>query len=190
MRIVGGSLRGSKLADIGTGDAAAHLRPTTDRVREAVFNLIAHGGYASPPLPMGVHVLDLFAGSGALGFEALSRGAVSVAFVDDGKVAARLIRENTRALNRGDQTRHLKVNASSLGANSGPAAGLVFLDPPYGKSLGRAALVAALAGGWIAPGALVIWEDSVENPAPPGFTISDMRRYGSTAITILTASAP
>ena len=85
MRIVGGTLRGLKLAELGAGDAAAHLRPTTDRVREAIFNLLINGSHGNP-LP-GARVLDLFAGTGALGLEALSRGAARVSFVDDGMTA-------------------------------------------------------------------------------------------------------
>ena len=91
MRIVGGTLRGLKLAELGAGDAAAHLRPTTDRVREAIFNLLINGSHGNP-LP-GARVLDLFAGTGALGLEALSRGAARVSFVDDGMTAVAAIHD-------------------------------------------------------------------------------------------------
>ena len=92
MRIIGGARRGLKLADIGAGDSGAHLRPTSDRVREAIFNLLMNGGYGDPVA--GARVLDLFAGTGALGLEALSRGAARVTFVDDGVVARALLRDN------------------------------------------------------------------------------------------------
>ncbi|MBB5516997.1 16S rRNA (guanine966-N2)-methyltransferase [Rubricella aquisinus] len=190
MRIVGGSLRGAALANLGAGDDAAHLRPTTDRVREAVFNLIAHGGYATPAPPVGARVLDLFAGSGALGFEALSRGAVHLTSVENGKTGARLIQQNMRALNVADRVTLLRQDATALGPCTAEPASLVFLDPPYGKGLGARALAAARQGGWLTDSALVVWEDSVESPPPPGFMLEDVRRYGSTIIQLLTASAP
>lgn len=185
MRIVGGSLRGLKLADIGAGDPAAHLRPTTDRVREAIFNLLVNGSHGNP-LP-GARVLDLFAGTGALGLEALSRGAARVAFVDDGVKARALLRENidrARAMGATDVWRR---DATRLGANRGAPYGLIFLDPPYGARLGEAAIASALQGGWIAPGAMIVWEESQPPlvPAPLGFL--DQRRYGDSLITLLRA---
>ncbi|MGB7263222.1 MAG: RsmD family RNA methyltransferase, partial [Albidovulum sp.] len=92
MRIIGGTRRGLKLTDVGAGDAAAHLRPTSDRVREAIFNLLMNGPYGNPV--EGARVLDLFAGTGALGLEALSRGAARVTFVDDGLASRALLRQN------------------------------------------------------------------------------------------------
>lgn len=186
MRIVGGRLRGLKLAEIGAGDPAAHLRPTTDRVREAIFNLIlnSHG------LPMeGVRVLDLFAGTGALGLEALSRGAARVAFVDDGAVARALLRENIDKARAMGVTDIWRRDATRLGPNRGPGYGLVFLDPPYGQGLGERALASACEGGWLAPGALVVWEEGAP-PAPcAGLTQIDQRRYGDTVVTLLQAPA-
>ena len=183
MRIIGGRWRGLHLADVGRGDPAAHLRPTSDRVREAIFNLLINGGYGDPVT--GARVLDLFAGTGALGLEALSRGAVALTLVDDGVVARGLIARNL-ALCRAEAV-HLRLDAGRLGVNKGPEFDLVFLDPPYGKGLGEAALAAAQAGGWLAAEALVVWEESAVVVPPPGFDPLDQRRYGDTNVTILRA---
>ena len=165
----------------------AHLRPTSDRVREAIFNLLRAAGSAiRSPAPQ---VLDLFAGTGALGLEALSRGATFATFVDDGRVAGRLIRDNLARAGRTADAALLARPASRIGANPGAPAGLIFLDPPYGQDLGAPALAAASAGGWIAPGATVIvWEERAEQPPPPGFTRLDARRYGETWVTLLAAA--
>jgi len=188
MRIIGGNLRGLKLADVGAGDAAAHLRPTTDRVRESIFNLLVNGTHGNP-IP-GARVLDLFAGTGALGLEALSRGAARVAFVDDGVAARALLRQNidkTRAMGVTDVWRR---DATRLGENRDPAYDLVFLDPPYGKGLGEQALSSALAGGWIAPGAMIVWEEAAPPPAVEGLERIDQRKYGDTTVTLLRPSQP
>ncbi len=184
MRVIGGNLRGLTLAAVGQGDSAAHLRPTSDRVRESIFNLLQNGGYGNPV--QGARVLDLFAGTGALGFEALSRGAESVTFVDDGKAARDLIRQNTEKCRAADTTNHSRQNATRLAANPGQPFDLVFLDPPYGANLGEQALSAAIRGGWLANGAIIVWEESREQQAPPGLVKLDSRRYGDTWINILT----
>ncbi|NCO86687.1 MAG: 16S rRNA (guanine(966)-N(2))-methyltransferase RsmD [Rhodobacterales bacterium] len=186
MRIIAGAQRGLQLAEVGQGDAAAHLRPTSDRVREAIFNVLTGGRFGDPV--GGAQVLDLFAGTGALGLEALSRGAVQATFVDDGRVAQGLIRANIARARRQGEAVLLTVNATRLPANTGPAAGLLFLDPPYGKGLGLPALLSAQAGGWVAPGAVVVWEEAAPMPAPPGFTAADSRRYGDTHVTLLRAA--
>ncbi len=183
MRIIGGRWRGLHLADVGRGDPAAHLRPTSDRVREAIFNLLIHGGYGDPVT--GARVLDLFAGTGALGLEALSRGAAALTLVDDGVAARGLIARNL-ALCRAEAV-HLRADATRLGVNTGAGFGLIFLDPPYGRALGAAALLAAQAGGWLVPEALVVWEESAAVVPPPGFDLLDQRRYGETCVTILRA---
>jgi len=183
MRIVGGLYRGTALAALGKGDAAAHLRPTSDRVRESLFNLLAHGDY---PLK-GARVLDLFAGTGALGLEAISRGAERALFVDDGAKSRALIRENIDRLAVIGQSRLYRRDATRLGENKGPAHDLVFLDPPYHKGLGEKALASAQAGGWLAPAAVVVWEEAAEIALPDGFTLGDQRRYGDTVIRILRA---
>jgi 16S rRNA (guanine966-N2)-methyltransferase len=182
MRIVGGTLRGLKLADVGTGDAAAHLRPTTDRVREAIFNLLVNGSHGNP-VP-GARVLDLFAGTGALGLEALSRGAAWTSFVEDGARAQALIRSNIAKARAADATALLRHDATRLGANREAAYGLVFLDPPYAQGLGERAVASALAGGWVAPGAVVVWEESRPPLIPSPLIPVDQRRYGDTVVTL------
>ena len=184
MRIVGGRWRGMSLADLRPGDPATALRPTTDRVRESVFNLLAHGPYGDPAQPEGRRVLDLFAGTGALGLEALSRGAAAATFVDQGPKALALLRRNLDRLGATDLARVVSRDATRLGRNPGPAFDLVFLDPPYGVGLGERALASAIAGGWVAPGALVVWEEGVNQNPPPGLTLLDSRRYGETMIAI------
>ncbi|QDL93668.1 16S rRNA (guanine(966)-N(2))-methyltransferase RsmD [Paroceanicella profunda] len=185
MRIVGGRFRGKTLAELGEGDAAAHLRPTQDRVREALFNILAHGGFAEPALPQGARVLDLFAGTGALGFEALSRGAERVTFVDDGARARALVRENIDRLGVIGQCKLFRRDATRLGPNRGAPFTLVFLDPPYGMGLGETALEAAKEGGWLAPGAIIVWEEGGDVTLPGWVTERDARRYGDTHIRIL-----
>lgn len=183
MRIIGGQFRGLKLAEVGRGDAAAHLRPTSDRVRESMFNLLQNGGYGDPL--NGARVLDLFAGTGALGLEALSRGADHATFVDSGRVALGLVRRNIDLCHAVDKTSIISRDVLRIGSCSDAACNLVFLDPPYDKGLGEKALVAALAGGWIAPGGLVVWEEAREVTAPKGVTKLDCRRYGDTFVTLL-----
>lgn len=187
MRIVGGTHRGLHLAEVGAGDPAAHLRPTSDRVRESLFNMLCQGKWGD--LVRGQRVLDLFAGTGALGLEALSRGAVQVTLVDDGAAARALARANIEKMRAMGATRLYRRDATDLGVNRGPGFGLVFMDPPYGKGLGDRALASAIAGGWLAPGAVVAWEESAQQPAPPGFELLDQRRYGETWITLIRAIA-
>lgn len=185
MRIIGGTRRGTILADVGAGDPVAHLRPTSDRVRESIFNLLINGGHGNPVA--GARVLDLFAGTGALGLEALSRGAASVTFVDDGAKALSLLRANVAKLRVEAETRILRQDARRLPPNPDAACSLVFLDPPYGKALGEAALAAAAKGGWLAPGAMIVWEESTAPVPPEGFTQIDQRKYGDTLVTLLRA---
>ncbi len=187
MRIVGGRNRGATLAGLGGGDPAARLRPTSDRVRESVFNLLAHGGYGDPPPPEGLRTLDLFAGTGALGLEALSRGAAFAAFLENGTKALTILRQNVARLDVGGDIRVLARDATRLGANPLSPFDLVFLDPPYGRGLGERALRSAQAGDWIAPGALVVWEEAEAVPPVPGLTLCDARRYGEAMISILRA---
>ena len=135
MRIIGGSLRGLKLTPVGDGDAAAHLRPTSDRVREAIFNLLINGGYGDP-----VHdaqVLDLFAGTGALGLEALSRGAAHAVFVDNGN-AARALQHHNFALTRTlDRVEALRRDATKLGLNKGASEASCFWTRPMARVWAR-----------------------------------------------------
>ncbi|WP_375687341.1 16S rRNA (guanine(966)-N(2))-methyltransferase RsmD [Pseudooceanicola sp. LIPI14-2-Ac024] len=185
MRIIAGEWRGRPLAALGKGDAGAHLRPTTDRVRESLFSALAGGRYGDPLTE--ARVLDLFAGTGALGLEALSRGAEFATFVDDGRVATQLIKQNVAALGAAPRARLMHRDARRLPVNDDPPATLVFLDPPYGRNLGAPVLANALQGGWIAPEALVVWEEREAQAAPPGFTLIDSRAYGDTHVTFLQA---
>ncbi len=183
MRIIGGTYRGTLLASVGKGDAEAHLRPTSDRVRESIFNLLLNGGYGDPV--EGARVLDLFAGTGALGLEALSRGAARVLFVDDGKTALGLIRQNVARCYAVEKSEIIRRNATRLGPVSGAPCDLIFLDPPYGKGMGERALASAKTGGWLAEGALVVWEEASDQAAPDGFEMLDARRYGGTWVHVL-----
>lgn len=186
MRIVGGRLRGRTLA----APQSQAIRPTADRLRESLFNILAHG-YGDPVT--GARVLDLFAGTGALALEAISRGAAFALFVDDGAEARALIRQNVEALGLGGVTRIFRRDATRLGA-AHPLApfGLVFCDPPYGRGLAEQALAAARAGGWLAPDALVIVEEAADAgfAAPEGFAELERRRYDDTEIILLRAAQP
>ena len=170
MRIIGGRSRGLHLAPVGSGDAEAHLRPTSDRVREAIFNLLINGGYGNPV--QGARVLDLFAGTGALGLEALSRGAAQVAFVDDGTAARALLRRNIELMRAMGCTDIWRRDATQMGLNRGPGYDLAFLDPPYAKGLGERAIASCVAGGWFAPDALIVWEEGTAPVPPPWVSAS------------------
>lgn len=181
MRIVGGTYRGRILvAPEGLG-----VRPTTDRVREALFNILEHG---NTPLE-GARVLDLFSGSGALGLEALSRGARSALFVETDADARGAIRQNVESLGATGATRIFRRDATQLGAMPGDKGGpfdLVFLDPPYGKGLGVTALASAQDGGWLTGDARIVFECGAdETPDVSGFQLDDMRRYGDTKVLFL-----
>ncbi len=178
MRIVGGKHRGRSLL----GPKSDAIRPTSDRLRESLFNVLAHGyGDAC----QGARVLDLFAGTGALGIEALSRGASYAAFVDQSAEARGLIRGNVDALGLSGVTGLLKRDATKLGplAPFEPFT-LIFCDPPYRKGLGELALTSARAGGWLAPGALVVLEEAADITValPPGLTLEERREAGDTQL--------
>lgn len=183
MRIIGGRMRGLGLTPVGKGDAAAHLRPTSDRVREAMFNLLLGGRFGDPVT--GARVLDLFAGTGALGLEALSRGADHVTFVENGRVGGRLVAANVKKAKASEESRVLRRDTTRLGKCDVTPFSLVFMDPPYGKDLGDRALHSTLSGGWLAEGAVIVWEEGSEVEAPAGFRALDARRYGETAVSVL-----
>jgi len=183
MRIIAGDFRGRALAAVGKGDASAHLRPTSDRVRESLFNVLSSGSYGDPIT--GARVLDLFAGTGALGLESLSRGAKHVSFVDDGNKALTLLRQNVSLCRAEAITKIFRSDARRLVANRDDPYDLIFLDPPYGKSLGEQAITTVLKNGWIADDALIIWEENAAIEVPVQFEIFDQRKYGETRISIL-----
>jgi len=181
MRIISGKFRATKLAEVGAGDAAAHLRPTSDRVRESLFSMLTHLNVIN-----GARVLDLFAGTGALGCEALSRGAGQVVFVENGRTAQKLIGENVKKLRVENAIHLMRSDATALGTWNEAPFDLVFLDPPYGKGMGQQALTAALRGNWLSQGATVVWEENAPMDAPEGFTRTDRRKFGDTCVTLLT----
>ena len=151
-------------------------------MRESLFSMLEGGRFGDPI--DGARVLDLFAGTGALGLEALSRGAAQVTFVDDGRVAQKLLAENIASLGLRDVTRVIRASALRL-PPAEYAAQLIFLDPPYGKDLGPKALAAARAQGWIAPDALIVWEERGPQDPPEGFTLLEHKTYGDTVMTLL-----
>lgn len=190
MRIIGGTARGLHLSPVGEGDAKAHLRPTSDRVRESIFNLLVNGKLDGGPNPLpNARVLDLFAGTGALGLEALSRGADFACFIDDGPAAQTLLKRNIALMRAADRSSVMRYSATRLPAAPKAPFSLIFLDPPYGKALGEAALASASAAQWIAPSAVIVWEESTAPLPPVGFAVIDQRRYGDTHITLLRAPA-
>ncbi|MGO9546811.1 MAG: 16S rRNA (guanine(966)-N(2))-methyltransferase RsmD [Rhodomicrobium sp.] len=182
MRIVGGRFRGRPIAAPG----GLNTRPTSDRARESLFNILAHG--MDDFEIEGARVLDLFAGTGALGLEALSRGAAYCLFVEDSADARGAIRENIEALGLTGASKVWRRDATKLG----PAAPmqpfqLLFADPPYGKGLGELALAAAAGGSWLSDGAVCVLEERADAaPAiPAAFTLADKRVYGETALYFL-----
>jgi 16S rRNA (guanine966-N2)-methyltransferase len=184
MRIVGGRFRGRPLA--APSDDAT--RPTSDRVREAIFNILVHGipGFEIE----GARVLDLFAGTGALGLEALSRGASFCLFVEESAEARALIRRNVEALGLTGVTKIFRRDATDLGpAGNRGGHGLVFLDPPYGRGLADLALASAHAGGWLAPGAIAVIEErkGAAIALPAGFALLVRRTWGDTDATFARA---
>jgi 16S rRNA (guanine966-N2)-methyltransferase len=184
VRIVSGEFRGKALV-APKGDAT---RPTSDRARQAIFNILEHA-----PWSAGVRdrrVIDLFAGSGALGFEALSRGAAFCLFVETDEAARGAIRDNVEALGLFGRTRVHRRSAVDLGVRpgaDGPAFDLAFLDPPYAKGLGEQALARLAAGGWLADGAIVVFERGAAEPPfeAPGYAVLDDRAYGAAKVHFL-----
>lgn len=184
MRIVAGKFRGKHL----NSPSDDSIRPTADRVRESMFNILAS---RLGPVFDGVRVLDLFAGTGALGFEALSRGAAHVTFVDTGAEARGLIRDHIEAFGAGGITKLLRRDATDLGVpGTFGKFDLIFLDPPYGQGLGEQALTSIAANGWLAPDATVVFEESADAEIvfPEGFALDDRRVYGAAAVHFLTST--
>ncbi len=184
MRVVGGRLRGRTLA----GPKSPGIRPTADRLRESLFNILVHS-YDDPIT--GARVLDLFAGTGALGIEALSRGAAFALFVDESAEARALLRENAAALGLGGTSRIFRRDATNLGpAHPVEPFSLAFLDPPYGQGLAEQALASARAGSWLTPDALIVVEETkkAQFAAPEGFTELERRAYDDTEFVFLRLS--
>src|SRR6201993_3376931 len=181
MRVVGGDLKGRNIV----GPASRDIRPTADRLRESVFNILVHA-YDDPF--QDARVLDLFAGTGALGIEAISRGAVFTLFVDNGAEARALLRNNVEALALGGITKVYRRDATNLGpAHPMEPFSLVFLDPPYGKGLADKALTSLRDGGWLTPGALLVVEEAKAAgfKVPEGFSELERRAYDDTEFTFL-----
>jgi 16S rRNA (guanine966-N2)-methyltransferase len=188
MRIVGGQYRGRALvAPQGTG-----TRPTSDRAREALFNILAHAAWA-PDLNE-ARVIDLFAGSGALGFEAISRGGAFCLFVETDDDARGAIRENAEELGLFGRTRVHRRSATDLGVrpgSAGEAFNIAFLDPPYGQGLGEQTLQKLIEGNWLAPEALIVFERGSDEPdiETPGYARLDDRTWGAARVLFLKAPA-
>lgn len=184
MRIVAGKLKGRAIvAPDGMG-----TRPTSDRARQAIFNVLEHAAWSEPL--NGARVMDLFAGSGALGFEALSRGAAFALFVETEEDARGAIRDNADAYGLMGATRVHRRSAIDLGlrpGSDGEAFDLAFLDPPYGKGLGEQALLRLVEGNWLKPGAIVVFERGSDEPEieTPGYERLDARDYGAARVLFL-----
>ena len=181
MRVVGGRLRGRALAP----PKSQAIRPTADRLRESLFNILTHA-YGDPI--SGARVLDLFAGTGALGIEAASRGAAFTLFIDEGAEARALLRENVAALGLGGVSRIFRRDATKLGPVHPLAPfSLAFLDPPYGQGLAAKALASARAGEWFTAGAIIVVEEAAaaKFTAPDGFSEIERRRYDNTEFVFL-----
>lgn len=183
MRIVSGEFKGRAIA----APAGRDTRPTSDRARESLFNVLLHAPWS--PGIKDRRVLDLFAGSGALGLEAMSRGAAFALFVETDAAARGAIRDNIESLGLFGTTRIHRRDATDLGvkpAGLGDPFDLVFLDPPYRKGLGERALVRLPEGGWITPDALIMFECATdETPATPGYETLDVRDYGAAKVIFL-----
>jgi 16S rRNA (guanine966-N2)-methyltransferase len=185
VRITGGAFRGRALS----APPDTRVRPTSDKVRQAIFNILAHNDFGIGFSLAGARALDLFAGTGALGLEAVSRGARYCLFVDDSPESRALIRKNVEALQLTGATKIWRRDATALGTmppGSGGPFDLVFLDPPYRKNLISPALAALSEGGWLADGALLVAETAEEESlSASGYSIPDARRYGDTRVVFL-----
>jgi 16S rRNA (guanine966-N2)-methyltransferase len=189
MRIVSGRYRGKPIL---TPPGSA-TRPTSDRARQAVFNILEHAPW-SPGL-VGCRVLDLFSGSGALGLEALSRGAAYCLFVETDEAARGAIRDNIEAFSLFGETRVHRRDATDLGLRQGGVGApydLVFLDPPYRRGLGEEALASLIAGDWLTPDAICVFERSADelDPPLPGYDLLDGRIYGAAKVLFLRRANP
>jgi 16S rRNA (guanine966-N2)-methyltransferase len=185
MRIIAGSHRGRRLV----APAGEATRPTAERLRQALFDMLWHAPWGGRSRIEGAEVLDAFAGSGALGLEALSRGAAGAAFLERDRAALAALRANVAACREQARARVLAADALAP-PRAERACGLIFLDPPYGKGLLAPALSALARAGWLAPGSIVVAETSAEAPedAPPGFAPLAERRHGAGLVRVLSPS--
>lgn len=186
MRIVGGRFRGRPLR----APSSAAIRPTTDSLRERLFNILTH--WQGTDVVEGARVIDLFAGTGALGLEALSRGASFALFVDDGAEARALLRDNVESLGVAGTSRIFRRDATKLGEAPSAPFTLAFLDPPYGQGLASAALGRLMEGRWLASGAIVAVEEAghAEVTLPAGMSSVDLRHQGDTAVRLCVVDSP
>jgi 16S rRNA (guanine966-N2)-methyltransferase len=182
MRIIAGKHRGRTLR----APEGLAVRPTSDRAREALFDILAHGRFAERPVLEDARVLDAFAGTGAFGLEALSRGAAHAVFIEKDHTALTALRANIIALGEEGHSAVLPTDAVRPPRPAAPCS-LAFLDPPYGEDLAAPALAALGAAGWLAPGALVVVELAARQALepPPGFAPLDQRRYGAARLVFL-----
>ena len=184
MRVTAGKHRGRKLAV----PAGREVRPTSDRARQALFNILEHGGLGdgggSPVRD--AHILDAFAGSGALGLEALSRGAASATFMETAAPALDAIRRNVEACREEEKTEILRADATRP-PRARTACNVIFLDPPYRQDLAAPALEALAKAGWLSQGAICCIEVAADEDftPPEGFEELDERRYGAARIVLV-----
>jgi 16S rRNA (guanine966-N2)-methyltransferase len=183
VKISGGNFRGRALIE----PKDDRVRPTSDKVRQAIFNILAHKDFETGFVFEGAKVLDIFAGTGALGLEALSRGAIFCLFVDDSAESRALIRTNVESLNLTGVTKIWRRDGTEmgrLGAGAGGPFDLAFLDAPYRRGLTERAMASLAQGGWLAKNALIVAETAADEElsAPPGFKLLDRRRYGETSV--------
>ena len=180
MRVIGGSLKGRRLSAIKQEGNIISLRPTTDRIKESLFNILSGGKFDIKMEK--ARILDIFAGSGALGVEAISRGAKSCTFIEKNKACVRILDANLNICNIKNQTNIKTFDATEFPLNPDQPYDLVFVDPPYQKSLGEAAIRSALASNWISDNALIVLEEGEQKSSIEGFTLEDTRRYGETVL--------
>ena len=186
MRVIAGKFRGLRLKSIGSTPANKSLRPTTDRVRENLFNILSGGKYGN--ILNGARVLDMFAGTGILGIEAISRGASHATLFEKCVSTFKLIQDNIKLTNTINEISVINTNVMHLEQCKTEPFNLVFIDPPYQKNFGKPALARALEFGWLSEGALVVWEESASPEVPKEFEWLDEKKYGNTVLTFLTTS--
>ena len=180
MRVIGGSLKGRRLSAIKQQGNMTSLRPTTDRIKESLFNILSGGKFDIKMEK--ARILDIFAGSGALGLEAISRGAKSCTFIEKNKACLRILNTNLNICNIKNQTNIKIFDATEFPLNADQPYDLVFVDPPYRKSLGEAAIRSALASNWISDHALLVLEEGEQKSSLEGLKLEDVRRYGDTIL--------